>query len=265
MSVTIAVTYRVLPTMEDLARAMAETLLDIAQAAVRARGVVRIAISGGHTPKRTFEIMADPAERYFQLMPWDKLDLFWVDERCVPPDNEESNYRMTRLALLEEVPLPAAQVFRIEGELDPEQAAAKYESVIRGRFRLEGAELPTFDLVALGMGDDGHTASLFPHTAGLHELGRIAIANHVPQKETWRVTLTSPVINQGRKVIFLIGGSDKTEVLSNVLSTKYDPETWPSQLVQPKSGELLLFLDSTAAAKLPAPNTIREGHLEITR
>jgi 6-phosphogluconolactonase len=265
MSVTTAVTYRVFPTMDDLARAMAETLLDEVRSAVAARGVARVAVSGGHTPKRTFEILADPNERYFQLMPWDKLDLFWVDERCVPPDNEESNYRMTRLALLEKVPLPASQVFRIEGELDPEEAAAKYESVVRGRFRLEGAELPTFDLVGLGMGDDGHTASLFPHTAGLHELGRIAIANHVLQKQTWRVTLTSPVINQGRKVIFLIGGDDKAQVLSNVLSAKYDPETWPSQLVQPKSGELLWLLDSTAAAKLPKPDANGVGHLEITR
>jgi 6-phosphogluconolactonase len=265
MSVTIAVTYRVLPTTDDLARAMAETLLDVAQAAVAARGVARIAVSGGHTPKRTFEILADRGERYFQLMPWERLELFWVDERSVPPDNEESNYRMTRLALLEKAPLPASQVFRIEGELDPEEAAAKYESVIRGRFRLEGAEVPIFDLIALGMGDDGHTASLFPHTAGLHELGRIVIANHVPQKETWRVTLTSPVINQGRKVVFLIGGTDKADVLSNVLSAKYDPETWPSQLVQPKSGELLMLLDKAAAAKLPAPDASGEGHLEITR
>ena len=154
----------------------------------------------------------------------------------MPPDDKDSNYRMTKLALLDKVPLAADQVFRIEGELDPELAAARYESVIRNRFRLEGAELPTFDLVALGMGPDGHTASLFPHTAGIHELTRIAIANHVPQKETWRVTLTSPVINQGRKVVFLIGGTDKAEVLSNVLGKKYDPETWPSQVIQPKSG-----------------------------
>ncbi len=264
MSVTTAVTYRVLATMDDLARAMAEVMLEVVQAAVAARGVARVAVSGGHTPKRTFEILADPGERYFQLMPWDKLELFWVDERCVPPDNEESNYRMTRLSLLDKVPLPATQVIRIEGELDPEEAAAKYESAIRARFRLEGAEVPIFDLIGLGMGDDGHTASLFPHTAGLHELGRIVIANHVLQKETWRVTLTSPVINQGRKVVFLIGGEDKADVLSNVMSAKYDPETWPSQLVQPKSGELLLLLDKTAAAKLPPVSASGEGHLEIT-
>jgi len=265
MSVTTKVTYYVLPDSEALARAMAEQLLAAAQEAVASRGVARIAISGGNTPKRTFEMLADPAATEFSVFPWDKTDLFWVDERCVPPDDKESNYRMTKLALLDKVPLAADHVFRIEGELDPELAAARYESVIRNRFRLEGAELPTFDLAALGMGPDGHTASLFPHTAGIHELTRVAIANHVPQKETWRVTLTSPVINQGRKVVFLIGGTDKAEVLSSVLGKTYDPETWPSQVIQPKSGQLLMLLDMAAAAELPPADASGAGHLEIVR
>ena len=257
------VTYYVLPNSDALARAMAEQLLEAAQAAAAARGVARIAISGGNTPKRTFEMLA--GESQFSTFPWDKTDLFWVDERCVPPDDKDSNYRMTRLAMLDKVPLAADRVFRIEGELDPTEAAARYEAAIRNRFRLEGAQLPVFDLVALGMGPDGHTASLFPHTEGLHELTRIVIPNHVLQKETWRVTLTSPVINQGRKVVFLIGGADKADVLSQVLSDKYDPETWPSQLIQPKSGELLMLLDQAAAAKLPPPDASGHGHLEITR
>src|SRR5271163_2799589 len=187
MSVTTAVTYHVLPDGEKLARAMAEQLLEAAQEAVASRGLARIAISGGNTPKRTFEMLADPAATEFSVFPWDKTDLFWVDERCVPPDDKDSNYRMTRLALLDKVPLAADRVFRIEGELDPTEAAARYEAAIRNRFRLEGAQLPVFDLVALGMGPDGHTASLFPHTEGLHELSRIVIPNHVPQqKESWR-------------------------------------------------------------------------------
>src|SRR5277367_2148677 len=264
MSVTTVVTYRVLPSSEDLARATAEKLLAVAQGAVASHGVARIAVSGGNTPKRTFEMLADPSGE-FGAFPWKKIDLFWVDERCVPPEDKDSNYRMTRLALLDKVPLAADRVFRIEGELDPAEAAARYESAIRNRFRLEGAELPVFDLVALGMGPDGHTASLFPHTEGLHELTRIVIPNHVLQKETWRVTLTSPVINQGRKVVFLIGGADKTEVLSQVLSDKYDPETWPSQLIQPKSGEVLMLLDKAAAAQLPPPDASGMGRLEITR
>ncbi len=265
MSVTTAVTYHVLPDGEKLARAMAEQMLQAAQEAVASRGVARIAISGGNTPKRTFEMLADPAATEFRVFAWDKTELYWVDERCVPPDDKDSNYRMTRLALLDKVPLTADRVFRIEGELDPELAAARYESVIRKHFRLEGAELPTFDLVALGMGPDGHTASLFPHTAGIHELTRIAIANHVPQKETWRVTLTSPVINLGRKVVFLIGGTDKAAVLSDVLSDKYDPDTWPSQVIQPKSGQLLMLLDQAAAARLPPADASGVGHLEIKR
>jgi 6-phosphogluconolactonase len=265
MSVTTAVTYHVLPDGEKLARRMADQILEAVQEAVESRGVARLAISGGNTPKRTFEMLADPALSEFSAFPWNKTDLFWVDERCVPPDDKDSNYRMTRIALLDKVPLAADRVFRIEGELDPELAAARYESVIRNRFRLEGAEMPTFDLIALGMGPDGHTASLFPHTAGIHELTRIAIANHVPQKETWRVTLTSPVINQGRKVVFLIGGTDKATVLKSVLSDKYDPETWPSQVIQPKSGQLLMLLDQAAAAELPAPDATGNGHLEIAR
>jgi len=265
MSVTTEVTYKVYPDGEALARAMAEQLLAAAQEAVAARGVARIAISGGTTPKRMFEMLADPAAAEFAVFPWEKTDLFWVDERCVPPDDKDSNYRMTRLALLEKVPLAADRVFRIEGELDPELAAARYESAIRNRFRLEGAQLPTFDLIALGMGPDGHTASLFPHTAGIHELTRIAIANHVPQKETWRVTLTSPVINQGRKVVFLIGGADKAEVLAGVLGKTYAPETWPSQLIQPKSGQLLMLLDKAAAAQLPPADADGAGRLEIAR
>jgi len=264
MAATTAVTYYVLGSADELARAMAEEILEVAQAAAATRGIARIAVSGGSTPKRTFELLA--SEEKFSLFPWEKVELFWVDERCVPPDNADSNYRMTREALLERVPLAADRVFRIEGELEPEQAAARYESAIRNRFRLEGAELPTFDLIALGMGADGHTASLFPHTEALHELVRIAVANQVPQqKQSWRVTLTSPVINQGRKVIFLIGGADKAHVLSEVLSEKYDPEVWPSQLIRPKGGQLLFLLDRGAAAELPPPDSTGRGHLEIQR
>ncbi len=264
MSVTTVVTYHVLPTSEDLARAMAERLLAAAKGAVASHGVARIAVSGGNTPKRTFEMLADRRGE-FGGFPWDKTDLFWVDERCVPPDDKDSNYRMTKLALLDKVPLAADRVFRIEGELDPGEAAQRYETAIRARFGLQGVEMPVFDLIALGMGPDGHTASLFPHTRGIHEGGAIVIPNHVPQKETWRVTLTAPVINHGREVVFLIGGPDKAEVLSQVLSDKYDPETWPSQLIQPKSGKVLMLLDEAAAAKLPPADPSGTGQLEITR
>jgi 6-phosphogluconolactonase len=189
-----------------------------------------------------------------------------VDERCVPPDHPDSNYRMTREALLDKVPLDQSQIFRIHGELEPEESAAKYEFDIRQSFRLEGAELPCFDMVQLGMGPDGHTASLFPHTQGLHEIMRIAIANHVPQqKESWRATLTWPVIDRARDVFFLIEGADKVDALRAVFLGPYDPETYPSQLIRPASHRITLLLDSAAAAALPPPQADGVGRLEITR
>jgi 6-phosphogluconolactonase len=182
----------------------------------------------------------------------------------VPPDDEESNYRMVREALLDHVPLPAERVFRMEGELPPAEAAARYESGIRNQLRLEGAELPSFDILTLGMGDDGHTASLFPHTEALTEWMRLCVANHVPQKDTWRITLTAPVLNRARDVVFLIAGADKADPLHEVLLGDYNPEAYPSQLIRPASGNFTLLLDRAAAAKLPAP-VDGKGTLEITR
>lgn len=247
----VTVTYRVFSTPAEVARAAAELFTSSILDAASARGVARIAISGGTTPKAMFALLAtDP---FVKRIPWEKLDLYWVDERCVGPEDADSNYRMTREALLSKVPLPAERIHRIEGELEPEEAAARYEAAIRNGFRLEGAETPTFDLVLLGMGDDGHTASLFPHTEALNDMTHIAVANHVPQKDTWRVTLTWPVINQGRKVAFLIEGAAKTQVLHEVFEGPYQPETYPSQIIRPASGELTLLLDAAAAAKLPQP------------
>jgi 6-phosphogluconolactonase len=198
-------------------------------------------------------------------MPWDRLDLYWVDERAVPPDHAESNYRMTREALLDHVPLRPEQIHRMEGELEPEVAAARYESELRNSFRLEGAQSPRFDLVALGMGADGHTASLFPYTQALHEIGRLVTANQVPQKDAWRITLTWPVIDHASSVFFLIAGADKAKILNEVLTGPRDPERLPSQLIWPASGILTLFLDKAAAALLPATDGEGCGVLERER
>jgi len=254
MARSITVTYKVWKTPAEVAAGAAELFAASASAAVEARGVARIAVSGGTTPKAMFALLADQGAPYFARVSWAKLHLFWVDERCVGPTDAESNYRMTNEAMLSKVPLPAEQIHRIKGELDPEVAAKQYEAEIRAEFGLEskGAD-PVFDLVLLGMGDDGHTASLFPHTAALHEEKRIVVANHVPQKETWRVTLTWPVINAGREVAFLIEGGAKTQVLHDVLLGPYDPETHPSQLIRPVSGNLEMLLDRAAAATLPEP------------
>jgi 6-phosphogluconolactonase len=266
MSRKLKIKYYVEADPAALGRRAAQYFLEMASEAVQARGRARIAISGGSTPKTTFALLADPNGPWRAHMPWDALDLYWVDERCVPPDQADSNYRMTREAMLDHVPLKPEQIHRIEGELDPEAAAARYESELRNGFRLEGAETPRFDLVALGMGPDGHTASLFPHTEAIHELSRLSIANHVPQqKDSWRITLTWPVINHASSVFFLIAGNDKAAVLNEVLTGPRDPERLPSQLIWPASGILTLILDKAAAALLPATDAEGCGFLERER
>lgn len=258
----LKVEYFVEPDTAALAARAAQHFVEMAERAVTARGRVRIAISGGSTPKAAFQLLADPAQPWRARMPWDRIELFWVDERCVPPDDADSNYRMTREALLDHVPLTAERIHRMEGELEPEVAAARYESELRNSFRLEGAETPRFDLIALGMGPDGHTASLFPHSAAVHEISRLATANHVQNKDAWRITLTWPVINQGAHVFFLIGGADKAQVLQEVMMGPRDVDRLPSQLIAPAGGILTLLLDKAAAALLPATDGRGRGFFE---
>jgi 6-phosphogluconolactonase len=256
------VNYYVEPDPAALAQRAAQYFVEMVGEAVAGRGRARIAISGGTTPKAAFQLLADPNQPWRSRMPWNDLDLYWVDERCVAPDDAESNYRMTREALLDHVPLTVDQIHRIEGELDPLEAADEYESELRESFRLEGGQIPRFDLVALGMGPDGHTASLFPHTAALHETRRIVTANRVPQMDTWRITLTWPVINAARSVFFLIAGTDKAEALKDVLTGPSDVERLPSQLICPSTGILTLILDKAAAALLPPTDGEGSGFFE---
>ena len=259
----LKIVYYVEPDAQALATRAAEYFVEVAERAVAARGRARIAISGGSTPKAAFALLADPAQPWRARMPWEKLDLWWVDERCVPPGHPDSNYRMTREAMLDHVPMRPEQIHRKEGELEPETAAARYQSELRKSFRLEGAELPRFDGLALGMGPDGHTASLFPHTQAIHELRRLVVANHVETvRDSWRVTLTWPVINHAAEVFFLVGGADKAQILQEVLIGPRDVERLPSQLIAPANGILSLLVDRAAAALLPAPDAQGCGALE---
>jgi 6-phosphogluconolactonase len=265
MSSHLQINYYVEPGPAALALRAAQYFVEMASEAVEDHGRARIAISGGSTPKAAFELLADPHQPWRFRMPWQALDLYWVDERSVPPEDAESNYRMTREALLDHVPLRPCQIHRIEGELQPEAAAARYESELRNSFRLEGAESPRFDLVALGLGEDGHTASLFPHTEAIHEFSRLATANQVPQLGDWRITLTWPIINHARSVFFLVAGTEKAAILREVLTGPRDPERLPSQLIWPASGILTFILDKAAAALLPATNGGGCGVLERER
>jgi 6-phosphogluconolactonase len=252
--------YRVSPTSESLAVAAAEFFVASVEEAVQRRRVARVAVSGGSTPRAMFAALAEPTLPFLKRMPWEALELYWVDERCVPPTDAESNYRMTREVLLEPLEKNLAalgrcfrpgQVHRMEGELEPVVAAARYESELRNSFKLEGAETPRFDLIALGMGPDGHTASIFPETQAIYNFTELVTANAVPQKNTTRITLTWPVINQGSRVFFLIAGADKAAVLREVLLGAKNPELLPAQLIRPANGILTLLLDQAAAAELP--------------
>ena len=262
MPENLKIVYSVEPDAAALAAQAAQYFAEKCAAAADERGRASIAISGGSTPKAAFGLLGDPARPWRTQMPWDKLDLWWVDERCVPPDDADSNYRMTREALLDKVPLKPEQIHRMEGELNPVEASEKYEMELRNSFSLKNSDRPRFDLVQLGMGPDGHTASLFPHTAALHETSRLVTANHVSQKDAWRITLTWPVINNAAEVFFLIGGEDKAQILKEVLTGPHDTERLPSQLIAPAGSILTLLLDKAAAALLPESGEGSFGTIE---
>lgn len=261
----LRVKYYVEPDPEALARRAARYFAEMISETVADRGRASIAISGGTTPQAAFRLLADPVLASHLRMPLEKLDIYWVDERNVPSDHADSNYRMVREAWLDHVSLQPCQIHRIQGELEPQAAAAHYEEDLKSSFRLREGEIPRFDLVALGMGGDGHTASLFPYTGAIHEMNRLVVANHVPQHDTWRVTLTWPVIDHASSVFFLIAGADKAEILKEVLTGPHDPERLPSQLIWPASGILTLILDKAAAALLPATDGEGCGVLERER
>lgn len=236
---------RVAPDVAGLARQAADTIQDIANTAISQAGRFSIALSGGSTPKTLFALLGT---EYAQKIDWKNTHIFWSDERCVPPDDADSNYMMARETLLDHVPLPAANINRIKGELPPEVGAVQYEAVLHTFFH---NQLPRFDIILLGMGDDGHTASLFPGTEAVNERQRWVIPNHVTTaKQTWRITFTVPVINNAANVMFLIAGSGKAERLKQVIQGAFTPNELPSQLVKPTDGNLIWAVDHAAASLL---------------
>ena len=227
----------------------AEEVVQGANQAVAERGRFTIALSGGSTPKNLYNLLATNA---LNTLPWDRMFFFWGDERHVPPTDPESNYRMVSEAMLSKVPVSAANVFRVPAE-NPDAAAAAeaYEKTLRKVFQIGEQGVPRFDLILLGLGPDGHTASLFPGTAALREKARIFVTNWVEKLKTHRLTLTLPVLNAGRTVAFLVSGTDKATVLRTVLEdSSASGEQYPAKLVKPSDGELIWFLDRAAASAL---------------
>ncbi|MFL6229960.1 MAG: 6-phosphogluconolactonase [Pyrinomonadaceae bacterium] len=231
---------------ESLARAAASRFVELAQAATNERGRFSVALSGGSTPRRIYELLA--GAEFAPRVEWSKVHVFFGDERCVPPDDEESNYRMAREALLSRVGVAAENVHRMIGEGDAVANARLYEDELRTYFI--GGGLPRFDLIMLGLGEDGHTASLFPGSPVLDERAAWVVANRVEKLSAYRLTLTAHVINNAAHVVFVVAGAGKAERLREVIEGARDPHRLPAQLVRPSDGSLEWFVDRAAAAKL---------------
>lgn len=248
-------TIREVADKEQVSRTGADEFVRVAREAIAARGKFIVALSGGSTPKRLYELLTEAP--YAGAVDWSRVQFFWGDERSVPPDDPESNYRMAHEAMLAKLPLSPGQVHRMEAERqDRDQAARDYQVEIARYFGVSSdGPMPSFDLVLLGMGPDGHTASLFPHTAALDETTRWVVKNFVPKFNTDRMTFTRPVLNQAAHVVFLVAGADKAPVLAEVLEGPEDWKRLPSQSIQPQ-GELLWLIDKEAGAQLRSRGTV---------
>jgi 6-phosphogluconolactonase len=241
---------RVFPIAEAMSRRAAEEIVRLAEEAAGASGRFTVALSGGSTPRATYALMAeDPSLR--ERMPWSRTHFFWGDERLVPPDHPESNYRMANEAMLSKVPVPPENVHRIVGEhQDATQAADEYERTLIEFFKLSRGEFPFFDLALLGLGPDGHVASLFPGTVALRERQRLVVANWVEQLDAERITMTPPVFSHAACVIFLVSGAEKAAALKAVLEPGTDSKRLPAQRIRPQRGRLIWLADGAAARLL---------------
>ena len=231
---------KVVPDLKSLIEEAADRIASAARSAIADHDSFSIALSGGSTPEPVYRRLTE--EPYLSAIDWAKVRIYFGDERCVPPDSDQSNYHMARKALLDRVPIPASNVFRMRGEIDPNEAAIECGKLLKEHFGDGG-----LDLVLLGMGDDGHTASLFPETEALNEAKHRCVANFVPKLNAWRITMTAPFINRADNVIFLVSGAGKAARVTEILEGPRDPHRLPSQLIHPVNGKLTWILDSAAA------------------
>jgi len=232
----------------DLYQRTAERFVELADKAAQDSGRFTVALSGGSTPKGLYELLA--LDAYKERIPWSKVHIFWGDERCVALDHPDSNYRMVREALLSRIVLPAENVHRMAGELEPGIAAGEYENELQKYFRLPEGVLPRFDLVLLGVGEDGHTASLFPGSEALAESRHLAVANYVEKLGAHRLTLTFPVLNHAAEVVFLVSGRNKAHIVNEILAKAGGSERFPAARVRPVAGRVTWMVTQGAAAGL---------------
>jgi len=241
---------RVLADAHAIAETAAAEFVEAARRAVRKKDSFTVALSGGSTPKALYELLVNNPLLQ-SMVPWKQTQFFFGDERHVPPDDVDSNFRMATESMLSKALVNEKQIHRIKAELArSEEAAAQYEKELHAAFRLEPGQLPRFDLILLGMGPEGHTASLFPGTKALREQERLVVHNWVGKLYTDRITLTPPVLNNAARVIFMVHGAEKAPALKAVLEGPYEPEQLPAQIIQPSNGSVLWLVDQTAAGML---------------
>lgn len=238
---------RIFKNMESLSHNAATLFVEQAAKAIEKRGQFLTALNGGSTPTRLFQLLATD---FRDQVDWNKVHIFWGDERCVPPDDPGSSYRQAQDALLSHVPIPEDNIHRVKGELEPAQASRDYALILK-EFASSPFEFPRFDLVYLGMGEDGHTASLFPYSLVDVTEPTIPVTAHYQDRPANRVTLTQLVFNQARVVAFMATGDKKAVTLAEVLSDRYNPNLYPAQRIEPKDGKLIWLVDEDAASKLP--------------
>ena len=236
---------KVFTDLQALSHAAARLFVKEARRAIEAHGLFSVLLSGGETPRTTYEILA--LQPMYDMVPWEQVHFFWGDERHVPPDDPASNARMARQALLDHVPVPSAHIHPIPYRSSPRESAIEYEDILRAFFNTGP---PHFDLVFLGLGENGHTASLFPCTSALLERERWVTEVYVPEQRLFRITLTAPVINRAAVVAFIVAGGGKASILRETLEREYDPQRIPAQLIKPVNGTLLWLVEREAARLL---------------
>lgn len=235
----------VYPTADALAQGAANQIALLLSESIHSRGRALIALSGGGTPRGVYTLLA--SDSFQSRVRWKSVHVFWGDERCVSPEHPDSNFKMANETLLKHITIPSSHVHRVMGELEPEHAVRAYEEELRRTFRLGHDALPKFDLILLGLGDDGHTASLFPGTPSLRERQKLVTGVFVEKWKSYRVTLTYPTINNAAHILFLVSGRSKSAILADVLQS--NTETYPAQLVRPVDGDLQWLVDQDAASQ----------------
>jgi 6-phosphogluconolactonase len=242
---------KVFSTAEAMNESTARLLLDLAEKSVKERGRFVLCLSGGNTPLGLYTLLS--MKPFSELVPWKRTYIFFGDERCVPSDDERNNAYMATSALLSKIDLPLSNIFPIPVDLPPAEAAKKYEESLQ---RFFGEEVPRIDLILLGLGDNGHTASLFPGTAVLSEKSRWVKEVYVDELNMYRITMTIPLINKARHVLFLVTGEDKSQILKTVLTAPFQPEKYPAQLIRPEIGDVSWYADDKSSSRLLRNNSL---------